>query len=126
MPETARFQAWLAQLTLDQLDLEPRLRERLQAPGFRTLGSFIRCPAQPWASASARPSWTGCSGCWAKNRTRAAPWRRPGRFAGAATSTTRWTTWTTCTGPWKPCSASWPRTWSGTRKAWRRSAGICT
>ncbi|MBF1800572.1 Y-family DNA polymerase [Alloalcanivorax profundimaris] len=44
VPETARFQAWLAQLTLDQLDLEPRLRERLQAPGFRTLGELYPLP----------------------------------------------------------------------------------
>ncbi|WP_157933862.1 Y-family DNA polymerase [Alloalcanivorax mobilis] len=43
-PETARFQAWLAELPLAGLDLEPALRERLQAPGFRTLGELFPLP----------------------------------------------------------------------------------
>ena len=44
VPEPARFQAWLAELELDRLDLEPRLRERLRAPGFRTLGELYPLP----------------------------------------------------------------------------------
>lgn len=44
VPEPARFQAWLAALDLDDLDLDARLRERLRAPGFRTLGDLYPLP----------------------------------------------------------------------------------
>jgi len=43
-PEAARFQAWLADLPLAELDLDERLRRRLQAPGFRTLGELFPLP----------------------------------------------------------------------------------
>lgn len=44
VPEPARFQARLADLPLAQLDLDARLRERLQAPGFQTLGELFPLP----------------------------------------------------------------------------------
>lgn len=43
-PEPVRFQGWLAGLPLANLDLEETLRERLQAPGFRTLGDLLPLP----------------------------------------------------------------------------------
>ena len=126
VPEPARFQAWLAELALDDLDLEPRLRERLQAPGFRTLGELYPLPRPALGKrfGAAFLDWLQRL-LGEKPDPAAAPWHRRARFAAAGNSTTRWTTWTTCTGPWRSCSASWPRSWAATRKAWRRSAGIC-
>lgn len=43
-PEPVRFQAWLADLPLTDLDLAESLRERLQASGFRTLGELFPLP----------------------------------------------------------------------------------
>lgn len=43
-PEASRCQAWLADLPLCELDLPAALRERLQAPGFRTLGELFPLP----------------------------------------------------------------------------------
>lgn len=43
-PEASRFQAWLAALPLAALNLEEPMRERLQAPGFRTLGDLFPLP----------------------------------------------------------------------------------
>lgn len=44
VPEPSRFQAWLAALPLGTLNLETGLLERLQAPGFRTLGELFPLP----------------------------------------------------------------------------------